>query len=143
MVQQWSKNTVPSDYRGHFFSAEGSIGNFQFELLLLFVFEEEGGSYSCNVFHNCLTITMLAGFQLTDHESRFAIHLHYFAEHFLLFFMKFGDQFLKAHRSFNVVVEYCFTLILLTTARTLYLFTAMFFTCHSMVKYLLLSCLIA
>ena len=84
----------------------------------------------------------LSGFELTDCESRFAIHLHYFSEHFLLSFMKFGNQFLKAHRSFDIVVEYCFTLILLTTARFVCSLQC-FFTWHSLVKYLLLSCLIA
>ena len=36
------------------------------------------------------------GFELTDRESRFAIHFNYFIKHFLLIFMKFVDQFLKA-----------------------------------------------
>ena len=105
----------------------------------------------CNEISNLLDkvknlMSINAGFELMDHKSRFTIHLYYFMEHFLLFFMKFGNQFLKAHHSFNLVVEYCFMLVILTTARTLYLFTGMFFTWHSLVKYLytfiMLNCLI-
>ena len=47
-------------------------------------------------------------FRVQISSSWFAIHLHYFVEHFLLFFMKFRNQFLKAHGSFNIVVGYCF-----------------------------------
>ena len=34
---------------------------------------------------------------------------------------------LITHRSFNIVIEYCFKLILFSTAKTLYLLTAIFF----------------
>ena len=59
----------------------------------------------------CMTAakTYPTSFRVQISSSWFAIHLHYFAEHFLLFFMKFGNQFLKAHGSFNIVVGYCFT----------------------------------
>ena len=61
-----------------------------------------------------------------DRELRFAIHLDYFMEHFLLIFMKFANKVLIAHRSFKIAMEYCFTLILFRTAKAIYLFTTFF-----------------
>ena len=66
------------------------------------------------------------GLELTHRESRFAIHLGYFSENFLLLFMKLANKFLIAHRSFNIVVEFCFTLILFSTTKSLDLLTKMF-----------------
>ena len=70
---------------------------------------------------------MSTGFEVTDCELQFAIHLHCFAEHFLLLFIKFTDQFFIAYRSFNIVLEYCFTLILFSIGKALHLFTTIFF----------------
>lgn len=46
------------------------------------------------------------GLELTDDESRFAIHFDYFAEHFFLIFMKLPNKFLLAHPSFKIVKKY-------------------------------------
>ena len=65
-----------------------------------------------------------------DHKLRFAIHLDYFAEYFSDFrkiFVKFTNQFLIAHCTFNIIMEYCFTLILFGTAKALFVHYNVFY----------------
>ena len=70
---------------------------------------------------------MHPGFELTDRESRFVIHLDYLGEHFLFLSMKFVNQYLIAHCSLKILLAYCFTLILLSAGKPLYLFTGKIF----------------